>query len=333
MKPNRSYSLGIMFRREYAPETLPSFAQQAEASGFDELWVVEDCLFGGGIAAAAVALACTQTIKVGLGIMPAPVRNPVFAAMEIATLARLYPGRLLPGFGHGVTEWMHQVGAMPDSQLKALEEVTLSVRRLLSGERFSFQGQYVQLDQVQLVHPPEQIPPIVLGVIGPKSLALSGRIADGTILSEYAAPEYIDWAHERIIRGQREAAHEREHRLTLFAYACADTSAMVARQRIRPLLAGAMASGDIDPKLAAMGILPEVQDYRQAGGQAILEARMPDSWIDQMSIAGTAEDWMLAIERFVKSGIHSIVLVPLPDSDSDEIHLFARHCPKTHSIV
>ena len=113
MKNAKNCNLGMMFRREHAPEALPDFARRAEKAGFDELWVVEDCLYASGIASAATALACTDSMKVGLGIMPAVVRNPAFAAMEIATLARLYPGRFLPGFGHGLAEWMRQVGAFP----------------------------------------------------------------------------------------------------------------------------------------------------------------------------------------------------------------------------
>ena len=119
MSRARSCKIGIMFRREHRPEALPDFARRVEEVGFDELWVVEDCFYGSGIASAATALACTHSITVGLGIMPAVVRNPVFAAMEIATLARLYPGRFLPGLGHGVAEWMHQIGAFPKSQLKS----------------------------------------------------------------------------------------------------------------------------------------------------------------------------------------------------------------------
>src|SRR6185436_17813142 len=135
METERNFNLGVMFRREHAPETLPDFARRAEEAGFDELWVVEDCFYTSGIASAATALACTGSIGVGLGIMPAVVRNPVFAAMAIATLARIYPGRFLPGFGHGVAGWMRQIGAFPNSQLKALEEVVVTVRRLLAGDK------------------------------------------------------------------------------------------------------------------------------------------------------------------------------------------------------
>jgi alkanesulfonate monooxygenase SsuD/methylene tetrahydromethanopterin reductase-like flavin-dependent oxidoreductase (luciferase family) len=315
-----------MFRREHAPENLPTFSRLAEEAGFDELWVVEDCFYGSGIASAATALARTETLKVGVGIMPAVVRNPVFAAMEIATLSRLYPGRFLPGLGHGVASWMRQIGAFPKSQLTALEEVTVTIREMLNGERLLYNGSYINLDQVELVHPPDQIPPISLGVRGPRSLAVSGRVADGTILAEYAAPAYVAWAREQIESAKREAGIDREHRVTVFAFACAGESADTARQQLRPLISSAIASGKIDSQLAPMGIMPQVQEILKRGGVEHLETAMPDAWIDQLAIAGTVEEWALAIDRLLEAGANTVVLLPLPDKGLEELDLFARHC-------
>jgi len=325
MKNQKEYALGIMFRREHAPENLPTFSRLAEEAGFDELWVVEDCFYGSGIASAATALACTDSITVGVGIMPAVVRNPVFTAMEIATISRLFPGRFLPGLGHGMAGWMHQIGAFPKSQLNALEEVTVSIREILTGEQLSFNGEHIQLDQVGLVYPPNQIPPISLGVRGPKSLALSGRVADGTILAEYTAPAYVSWALEQIARGKQEAGHNRGHHLTVFAFTCTDSETASARQQLRPVIASAIASGGIDAQLVPMGILPQVQEYLKSGGQEHLETAMPDAWIDQLSIAGTPKEWGLAIRRLVEAGANTIVLVPLPDKGLDELNVFAHH--------
>jgi alkanesulfonate monooxygenase SsuD/methylene tetrahydromethanopterin reductase-like flavin-dependent oxidoreductase (luciferase family) len=325
MKNRKEYNLGIMFRREHAPENLPGFARRAEEAGFDELWIVEDCFYGSGIASAATALACTNTITVGVGIMPAVVRNPVFAAMEIATLARLYPGRFLPGLGHGMANWMRQVGSFPKSQLKALEEVTVTIRGMLTGERLTYDGKQIHLDQVELVYPPDQIPPISLGVRGPKSLALSGRVADGTILAEYAAPAYVSWAWEQIDSGRLESGHDREHRLTVFALTCAGSTTATARRQLRPLMASAIASGGINSQLAPMGILPQVHELKKSGDHEHFEAEIPDTWIDQLAIAGTPENCDLAINRLVEAGAHTVVLVPLPDKGLEELDVFARH--------
>jgi alkanesulfonate monooxygenase SsuD/methylene tetrahydromethanopterin reductase-like flavin-dependent oxidoreductase (luciferase family) len=324
METGRGYNLGVAFRREHAPEHLPGFARRAEDAGFDELWVVEDCFYGSGIASAAAALSCTNSIPVGVGIMPAVVRNPVFAAMEIATLARLYPGRSLPGFGHGVAGWMRQIGAFPKSQLKALEEVVVAVRGLLKSENLSFDGAQVQLEGAELVHPPDQIPPISLGVRGPKSLALSGRVADGTILAENTSPEYVSWAREQIAIGQAKARPTGPHRMTVFAFTCVDPDPSAARQGLRPMVAAAIAAGKIDAQIAPMGIVPQVRELLENGGRGRLEEEMPDEWINRLSVAGTPEDCALAIRRLAEAGADTVVLVPLPGKGLDELDVFAR---------
>jgi alkanesulfonate monooxygenase SsuD/methylene tetrahydromethanopterin reductase-like flavin-dependent oxidoreductase (luciferase family) len=324
MKIHKDYKLGVMFRREHAPEDLPGFARRAEEAGFDELWLVEDCFYASGIASAAVALACTEAITVGLGIMPAVVRNPVFAAMEIATLARLYPGRFSPGIGHGVEGWMNQIGALPTSQLRALEEVTVTIRALLAGETLTFDGSHVRLEDAQLLYPPDHIPPISLGVRGPKSLTLSGRVADGTILAEFSAPEYVSWAREQIAIGGRQAGREDPHHLTVFAATCVDSQPSRARQGLRPWVASALASGRRNAQITPLGITSKVDELLENGGQERLEAEMPDEWIDRLAVAGTPEDCRLAIRRLVDAGADTVVLVPLPDRGLDELNVLTR---------
>ena len=87
-------------------QAVARLAQSVESAGLDELWVWEDCFKQSGVASAAVALASTGRIRVGIGLMPTPLRNVALTAMEVATLARVFPGRLMPGVGHGVQEWM-----------------------------------------------------------------------------------------------------------------------------------------------------------------------------------------------------------------------------------
>ena len=324
METSAATNIGIMFRREHPPELLPEFARQVEDSGFDSLWLVEDCFYGSGIASAAVALGQTNSIQVGLGIMPAVVRNPVFTAMEIATLARLYPGRFLPGIGHGVAGWMHQIGAMPNSQLRALEETAVTVRSMLAGETVDYDGTEVQLKNARLHFSPTQRQPLYLGVRGPKSLELSGRVADGTILAEFAAPAYISWAKNKIAQGQRVSERNRHHHLTVFAFTHVDTHSEVARNRLRPFISSAIAAGKIDAQIAPMGILPAAKEILERGGKENLENEMPDEWIDQLSVVGTPHECAKAIKHLAEAGADTVVLVPLPDKDLSELDLFSR---------
>lgn len=190
--------LGVVFDRDLPPESLPSFARELDGTGASDLWVVEDLGWTGGISSAATALAATSRLRVGIGITPAPLRNPMLLAMELANLARLHPGRLAAGIGHGVQAWMRQVGAAASSPLSLLEETITSVRALLRGETVTLHGREVHLDGVSLVHPPAEVPPVLAGVVSPRSLALSGRVAQGTILPEGLEPARLSSMIEQI---------------------------------------------------------------------------------------------------------------------------------------
>jgi alkanesulfonate monooxygenase SsuD/methylene tetrahydromethanopterin reductase-like flavin-dependent oxidoreductase (luciferase family) len=184
-------ALGVVFLPQLPPERLRGVARAADEAGLDELWLWEDCFWESGIAAAAAALGWTQQLRVGIGLLPVPLRNVALTAMEVATLDRLFPGRVRVGVGHGVQEWMGQVGARVGSPLTLLQEYLTALRALLRGERVSTTGRYVTLDGVQLVWPPSAPPPILAGGIGPRTLELARDYADGIILVAGTPPERV----------------------------------------------------------------------------------------------------------------------------------------------
>lgn len=198
--------LGITFVPTLAPERLPSLARAAEAGGLDEFWVWEDCFKESGIATAAVALACTERVRVGIGLLPVPLRNVAMTAMEVATLERMFPGRLLAGVGHGVQSWMGQAGARVASPMTLLREYTDALRRLLDGDEVTVSGRYVQLDRVRLDWPATPAAPLLLGGDGPKSLALAGELGDGSILSAALTDDQIRTACEVIAKAHAAGA-------------------------------------------------------------------------------------------------------------------------------
>jgi 5,10-methylenetetrahydromethanopterin reductase len=174
--------LGIAYVPTLPPERLLELARDAEAAGLDEVWVWEDCFKQSGVASAAAALAVTSRITIGIGLLPAPLRNVALTAMELATLERMFPGRLTAGVGHGVQDWMEQAGARVGSPLTLLEEYTTALRRLLAGDEVTVEGRYVRLREVRLDWAPDTPPPLMLGGAGPKSLALAARLGDGNLL-------------------------------------------------------------------------------------------------------------------------------------------------------
>jgi len=164
------------------PSRFVPFARTAEAAGLDEVWLWEDCFLESGPSAAAAMLGATERLRVGVGVMPLPLRNVALTAMETATLDGMFPGRFVPGVGHGVQSWMGQVGARVASPLTLMREQVGALRALLAGERVTTSGRYVTLDDVALDWPPAVAPPVVAAAKGPKTMRLVGEIADGVVI-------------------------------------------------------------------------------------------------------------------------------------------------------
>ncbi len=207
--------IGAMIRRDVPPEHVGVHAASL-APAFAELWVVEDIPFAGGIAQLSEVLRSTEDVVVGHGIAPAPLRNPMALAMEWATLARLYPGRLHCGLGHGVQSWMAGIGERVGSPLTLLEETATSVQALLAGRNPAIEGRYRSIEGWRLEFPPEVVPPFSLGAVGPRTLELSGRVAHGTIIPEGHGPADVETAVTHVARGRERAGRTDPHRLTLF---------------------------------------------------------------------------------------------------------------------
>ena len=182
---------GIVFRPQSPPEELRAVVVHAEAAGVAELWLWEDCFLEGGLTTAAAALAWSERLVVGVGLLPVPLRNPALAAMEIATLARMFPERLVVALGHGVQDWMAQVGAAVESPMTLLREHTTAVRSLLAGGTVAASGRYVQLDRVALDWPPPAPPRLLIGGRGPRTITLAGEVADGVLLDAITDPDVV----------------------------------------------------------------------------------------------------------------------------------------------
>jgi 5,10-methylenetetrahydromethanopterin reductase len=298
-----------MVDREIPPAEVRAFAGGVERLGFDELWVVEDCFWTSGIANAALVLGATERIAVGIGILPAVLRNRALAAMELATLAGAYPGRLTAGFGPGVSAWMKQVGAHPPSPLAALETTLRDTRALLAGETVSRDG----LDEVTLVFPPPEPPPLLAGLTGPKGLAMAGRVADGAILSEGSSPRFVESARAQL----REArSSPGEPRLVVYALLSVDADRGRARDALRPRLADWIAGHRDRAQFAAASFAAAVPD-------PVTPADVEDAWIDELAVAGTPEDCAAAVRQLGDAGADAVVLVPPAEDAERQLALVA----------
>jgi alkanesulfonate monooxygenase SsuD/methylene tetrahydromethanopterin reductase-like flavin-dependent oxidoreductase (luciferase family) len=228
--------IGAIFRPQNPPERLRSVAQAADKAGLEELWLWEDCFLESGIATAAAALAWTDRLRVGIGVLPVPLRNVALTAMEIATLNRLFPGRVSVGVGHGVQDWMAQVGERVESPLTLLREHLDALGALLRGQEVTTRGRYVRLDAVALDWPPPTPPLVLTAASGPRTLRLAGETADGTILHAGMSLDLVRQARQLVDEGAEASGRTERHLLISYVQIHGndpEAAAEVARERAR----------------------------------------------------------------------------------------------------
>lgn len=313
------------------PDDLPTVASLGEEWGFDEVLVGEDVPFTAGISAATACVASTKSIRVDLAIVSALLRQPAILAMEMATLSRMYPDRdLICGIGLGVPEWLRQMNILPKSPMRVMRECVESVQALLRGEEINFAGEYFHFEHMKLVHPPHKKLPIYMGVVGPKLLQLSGELCDGTFLSVDASPQYVSWARQQIETGAIKGGKDSDqHQICTLALFAIDSDGRRAREQVRYTTAWWMAAMGANALTTAYGIGDHVQDMIDRSGptvdeQAATIAReMPESWLNDLVVAGNPDECAETIHRFWDSGSNSIVLFPCPVNQSESVFRMA----------
>lgn len=306
--------IGLSLPPQLAPDHVAASARWAESCGFDDVWLAEDCFFGGAIATASAALAGTERIRVGIGIMPAVARNAAFTAMELATLAYVYPGRLVAGLGHGITAWVQQVGAAPRSALAALDEHLYAVHALLTGEKVTLSGAYVKLSEVRLEHRPATPPPLLAGVRGPKSLAVAGRRADGVILAWPATPTYIAKACAIATEARRQSGRPGSPYIVACSPISIGSDVSRARERVRPALAAELATPWVSAHLEPLRLTePVAQLLRSSSSPAEVAQSLPEQWVDELAVVGDPETCAARILQLSAAGAGSVVLSDLSE--------------------
>ena len=129
----------------------------------------------------AFALSRTRRLKAGSGISVLPGRHPVLVAKQLASLAGLAPGRVLPVFGLLPANPAERVlFGVPEGKRAAVFDESLELLRLLlTAEKVSFDGEFFTVSDASVGPPPAKPLDIWLGGSAPAGLRRVGRLADG----------------------------------------------------------------------------------------------------------------------------------------------------------
>ncbi len=200
--------IGIGLGPAAEPAGFTAAVSHLEELGIDSLWLSE-MVYGPLVepfTGMAYALASTARLKVGTGVSVLPGRHPVLVAKQLATLAALAPGRVLPVFGlQPARRNERALFPVPPGQRGAVfDESVELVRLLLEQETVTFRGRFFTVDGASIGPRPAKPLDIWLGGSAPAGLRRVGRLGDGWLASFVAPGEAA--ASRRAIQQEASAA-------------------------------------------------------------------------------------------------------------------------------
>jgi F420-dependent oxidoreductase-like protein len=298
--------------------------------GVDCLWSAE--AWGhDAVTPLAFMAARTSRIRLGTGIMQAGTRTPALVAMTAMSLAAMSGGRFLLGFGVSgpqVIEGWH--GIRFERPVQRMREMVEIVRRATRGERLEFKGSIYELPlpggegkALRSAAKPQPNIPIYLATLSPKSLEMTGEIADGWLGTSFM-PEHARVFFDHLEAGARRAGRSLAS-LDLQAGGVVAFSADVDRliPPRKPGLAfslGAMGSrqhnfyNDAYKRAGYTDVALEVQRLWLDGHRDEAAARVPDELVLKTNLLGTDAMVRRRLELYRDAGVTTLRVEPAGDT-------------------
>ena len=314
------------------------YVQYAEQRGFEAVWQADSRLVRDAVVPMAAFATCTETIRIGSGVVDCWTRTPARLASTFSTLDDLAPGRIILGIGAWWEPLASKVGVHRHRPLKAMRETVEACRALLADETVTYDGEFVHLDGVELDYVyqerrPKHVP-IYIGATGDRMLELTGEIADGVVLNYLVSPEYNRRAMDRLADGAARAGRSVDDldRPQLVVCSVAETRAEAldgARLMVTQYLGQQphimKASGVPESLLEEIGRVltwPATHEQVEAASKLV-----PDEIVQMICAAGTADEVREKVAQYMADGCTCPILYPLGPDVRLMIDVFADWTP------
>ena len=308
-------------------EPAVTYAIEAERLGVVMAWTSE---FWGYDAATPLAYLAARTTRLRLGsaIMQVGTRTPALTAMTAMTLASLSKDRFLLGLGVSgpqVMEGWH--GVRFEKPMQRMRETIEIVRIATRGERLAYHGDIYELPlpggegkALKSVARPCPNLPIYLATLGPKSLELTGELADGWLGTSFI-PEHAAMFFEPIAAGARKVDRslaDIDLQVSAGVVSFSDNVERLIAPR-KPGLAftlGAMGSrqhnfyNDVYRRAGYTEVAAEVQDLWLKGERDAATARVPDELVLKSNLIGTEDMVRARIRIHQAAGVNTLRVEP-----------------------
>lgn len=303
-----------------------AYVTEAERLGVHDVWSAE--AWGhDAVTPLAFMAARTSRIRLGTGIIQAGTRTPALVAMTAMSLASMSNGRFVLGLGVSgpqVIEGWH--GIRFDRPVQRMREIVEIVRRAVTGQHLTYEGRIYQLPlpggegkALRSAARPEPGIPIYLATLSPRSLEMTGEIADGWLGTSFM-PDHASIFTAPLAAGAARAGRSLSD-LDLQAGGFVAFSDDVERllPARKPGLAftlGAMGSrqhnfyNDAFRRAGYEDAAIEVQRLWLAGKREEAAARVPDELVLKTNLLGTEAMVRARLETYRRAGITTLRVEP-----------------------
>ena len=322
-------------------EAAVTYAVEAERLGVDIAWTAETWGYDGATLLAYLA-AKTTKLRLGTGIMQVGTRTPAMTAMTAMALASLSGDRFVLGLGVSgpqVIEGWH--GVRFTRPMQRLREVVDIVRMVACGERLVYHGEIYDLPlpggegkaMASSARPRPNLP-IYLATLGPKSLELTGEIADGWLGTSFI-PEHGSMFFDAIAAGATRVGRslaDLDLQVSAGVVAFSDDIERLIPPR-KPGLAftlGAMGSrqhnfyNDVYRRAGYEDVALEVQDLWFRKQREAAAARIPDELVLKTNLIGTEDMVRERIQAHCAAGVNTLRVEPEGETLNERLTILGR---------
>ena len=288
---------------------LAEYAKLAEARGLRNFLVTESMT--DSLAIAQHLATITSRIQVGTGITNIYLRHPSITALHAMTIEALAPGRLLLGLGTSHVPINNAYGIQMDKPLTALRDCIGTIRKMARGETpFARVGMAPAKTDGNI--------PIYIAGISPKSIELTGEIADGSLPLNYG-PQGLREVVDGIARGARMAGRKpQDVSIALIMHCCVCPDRALAMRSVKSTLARYGSMPFYNRLFARQNFVREAEGIAAAaakGDMAAAAAAVSDEMAENVAAMGTPAECRKKLEEFEKAGATYVVLYPVPIAD------------------
>ncbi|MDP9344080.1 MAG: LLM class flavin-dependent oxidoreductase [Actinomycetota bacterium] len=299
----------------------------AEALGYTDVFSSE---VGSADAFSPLAALAVKTahVRLGTALVPVFTRPPALLAMTAASMQALSGGRFVLGIGTStrdiVERWM---GLGFERPVERVRDYVDALRRILSGDKVSFEGRTVRIHGFRRQTEPAPTIPIHVGALGPRMCRLAGSVADGVQFA-LMSPEGVRNALGEVRAGLRQAGRDpADFDVVLRIPIAVDEPPEPVRFLARRLLTGYAIVPTYTATLARQGFgepAAAVVEAWQAGDRARAVSLFPEAMVDAFFVHGTADECSARLEAYGEAGVRTAILMhlsvaPTPEERAERI--------------